>query len=207
MLELHDVSKNINGNKILENINLKLVSGKIYGIVGKNGSGKTMLFRVIAGLIKPTEGRVLYQGKGLYEKNGKSPVIGITIENMGMYPEFSGFYNLKFLAGIRKLISDSDIKEAIERVGLDANDKRPLRKYSLGMRQRITLAQAFMEKPDILLLDEPTNGLDEAGVELIRGIIREEAKRGAIVFLASHNKEDISCLCDEIIHINSGRIV
>jgi len=207
MLELHDVSKNINGNKILENINLKLVSGKIYGIVGKNGSGKTMLFRVIAGLIKPTEGRVLYQGKGLYEKNGKSPVIGITIENMGMYPEFSGFYNLKFLAGIRKLISDSDIKEAIERVGLDANDKRPLRKYSLGMRQRITLAQAFMEKPDILLLDEPTNGLDEAGVELIRGIIREEAKRGAIVFLASHNKEDISCLCDEIIHINSGRLV
>ena len=207
MLELHDVSKNINGNKILENINLKLVSGKIYGIVGKIGSGKTMLFRVIAGLIKPTEGRVLYQGKGLYEKNGKSPVIGITIENMGMYPEFSGFNNLKFLAGIRKLISDSDIKEAIERVGLDANDKRPLRKYSLGMRQRITLAQAFMEKPDILLLDEPTNGLDEAGVELIRGIIREEAKRGAIVFLASHNKEDISCLCDEIIHINSGRLV
>lgn len=207
MLEIQDVSKNINGNMILENINLKLVPGKIYGIVGKNGSGKTMLFRVIAGLIKPTEGRVLYQGKGLYEKNGNSPVIGITIENMGMYPEFSGFHNLKFLAGIRKLISDRDIKEAIERVGLDANDKRPLRKYSLGMRQRITLAQAFMEKPDILLLDEPTNGLDEAGVELIRGIIREEAKRGAIVFLASHNKEDISCLCDEIFRINSGRLV
>ncbi len=207
MLEIRNVSKQINGNVILDDISLKLLPGKIYGIVGKNGSGKTMLFRVIAGLMKVNSGEVLYNGENLFEKTKNPPVVGITIENMGMYPEFTGFRNLKFLAGIRKLITDEDIRNSIARVGLDPDDKRPIKKYSLGMRQRITLAQAFMEKPEILLLDEPTNGLDESGVELVRGILKEEAKRGAIVFLSSHNKEDIEYLCDEIYHINCGRLV
>lgn len=207
MLEVRNVSKQINGNVILDDINLKLFQGKIYGIVGKNGSGKTMLFRVIAGLMKVNSGEVLYNGEDLFQKTKNPPVIGITIENMGMYPEFTGFRNLKFLASIRKLITDEDIRNSIVRVGLDPDDKRPIKKYSLGMRQRITLAQAFMEKPEILLLDEPTNGLDESGVELVRGILKEEAKRGAIVFLSSHNKEDIECLCDEIYRINCGRLV
>ena len=207
MLELIGVSKQINGNAILEDVSMKLSHGKIYGIVGKNGSGKTMLFRIIAGLMKPSEGEVLYHGENLFAKTKTPPVIGITIENMGMYPEFTGFRNLKFLASIRKLITDEEIRKSIERVGLDPDDKRPIKKYSLGMRQRITLAQAFMEKPEILLLDEPTNGLDESGVELVRDILKEEAKRGAIVFLSSHNKEDIEYLCDEIYRINCGRLV
>ena len=207
MLEIRGVSKQINGNVILDDISLTLLPGKIYGIVGKNGSGKTMLFRVIAGLMKANHGEVLYHGENLFERTKKPPVIGITIENMGMYPEFTGFRNLKFLASIRKLITDEEIRNSIARVGLDPDDKRPIKKYSLGMRQRITLAQAFMEKPEILLLDEPTNGLDESGVELVRGILKEEAKRGAIVFLSSHNKEDIECLCDEIYRINCGRLV
>lgn len=207
MLELRSVSKQINGNVILDDINLKLFPGKIYGIVGKNGSGKTMLFRVIAGLIRVNKGEVLFKEKNLFEKTKNPPVVGITIENMGMYPEFTGFRNLEFLAGIRKIATDEDIRRSIERVGLDPDDKRPIKKYSLGMRQRITLAQAFMERPEILLLDEPTNGLDESGVELVRGILKEEAKRGAIVFLSSHNKEDIECLCDEIFRINCGRLL
>ena len=207
MLELIGVSKQINGNVILEDVSIKLSHGKIYGIVGKNGSGKTMLFRIVAGLMKASEGEVLYKGKNLFEKTKTPPVVGITIENMGMYPEFTGFRNLKFLAGIRKLITDEEIKKSIERVGLDPDDKRPIKKYSLGMRQRITLAQAFMEKPEILLLDEPTNGLDVSGVELVRGILKEEAERGAIVFLSSHHKEDIDCLCDEIYRIDCGRLI
>ena len=206
MLEIKEISKIINNNTILEDIDLELIPGKIYGIVGRNGSGKTMLFRIIAGLVKPTSGMILYKGENVFEKSKNMPNIGITIENMGMYPEFSGFANLRYLANIRKIASDEDIRNAIARVGLDSEDKRPIKKYSLGMRQRIILAQAFMESPEILLLDEPTNGLDESGVELVRNILKEEAKRGAIVFLSSHNKEDISYLCDEIYHIKSGRI-
>lgn len=207
MLEVRGISKKIDENIILDNINLSLEEGKIYGVVGRNGSGKTMLFRTIAGLVRPTEGKLLYNGKTMYKDLKNTPRIGIIIENMGMYPEFSGFDNLKYLAGIRNLITEDEIKNAITRVGLNPADKRPIKKYSLGMRQRIILAQALMEEPDILLLDEPTNGLDESGVDLVRDILKEEAARGAIVFLSSHNKEDISYLCSEIYRMNCGRLV
>lgn len=205
-VELKNISKEIDGNAILQNISIKIESGKIYGFVGKNGSGKTMLFRVISGLMRATSGEICINGKA-YLYNSKYPLtMGIMIENAGMYKEFIGKENLKFLASIHKKIDEQEIDEVIRKVGLDPDDKRILKKYSLGMKQRITFAQAIMEQPDILLLDEPTNALDKDGIECIRNLIREEKNRGAIVCLASHNEEDISMLCDEIYKMEFGKI-
>lgn len=205
-IELKNVSKSIDGNEVLQNINVKLESGKIYGFVGKNGSGKTMLFRIVAGLMCASGGTISINGDE-YLYNSKYPLsMGIIIENAGMYKEFTGKDNLKFLASIKRKIGEKEINEAITKVGLDPKDKRVLKKYSLGMRQRIIFAQAIMEQPDVLLLDEPTNALDKDGVELIRKLILEEKNRGAIVCLASHNEEDISTLCDEIYKMEFGKM-
>lgn len=205
-LELIDVGKKIGDAQVLSEITLTLHSGKIYGFVGKNGSGKTMLFRAIIGLIQLSQGKVLADGRELHKDMSILPNVGVILENIGLYPEFTGAKNLKMLADIQKKIGMEEIKEAIRRVGLDPDDKRPVRKYSLGMKQRIVLAQALMEKPEVLLLDEPTNALDDGGVEMIRRIVLEEKERGAIVLIASHNKEDIDLLCDEVFRINGGKI-
>ena len=190
-LDVSNVTKKIKGKIILDNINLELVSGRIYGFVGENGSGKTMLFRAISGLMRLTSGQVSVDGQVLHKDISVLPGLGIIIENAGLYPELTGFDNLRQLAKINKKIDDEQIKESIIRVGLDPDDKRTFRKYSLGMKQRIIIAQAIMEKPDILMLDEPTNALDENAVNIVRDIIDEERKRGALVLIASHNKEDI----------------
>ena len=203
-IELENVSKTIRNNEVLKDISLHFESGNIYGFVGRNGSGKTMLFRMIAGLIKPTTGTVKYNGKLLGTELDIIPRLGIVIENVGLYPEFTGLQNLKMLANINRLIGEQEIREAITRVGLDPNDRRTVRKYSLGMKQRIVLAQAIMEHPDVLILDEPTNALDEDGVEQIRAIIREEKQRGALVLIASHIKEDVFSLCDKIYSMKAG---
>ena len=203
-LMVNNVSKQIKNRTILSNINLHLTSGMIYGFVGPNGSGKTMLFRAISGLMKPSSGEVWLDGKLLHRDMRVLPNLGIVIENAGLYPELSGFDNLKLLAKLNGKINDNDIREAIKKVGLDPNDKRPFRKYSLGMKQRIVLAQAIMEKPDILLLDEPTNALDEDGIHDIRNIILEEKSRGALVLIASHNKEDIELLADKVFMVKNG---
>ncbi len=205
-LVVENLCKRMKEKDILKDINLTLEYGKIYGLVGRNGSGKTMLIRALSGLIHPTSGKVMVKGKELYKDIPNIDRLGIIIENAGLYPEFTGFQNLRFLAGVNQLIGDAEIKEAIERVGLEPDDKRTVKKYSLGMKQRILIAQAIMEKPEVLLLDEPTNALDESGVELIRGIIREEAERGALVVVASHNKEDIALLCEEIYSMNNGEL-
>ncbi len=204
---LTNVNKTLSGNKVLDNINLELEKGKIYGFVGENGSGKTMLFRAISGLMKIDSGSIVGDGKELHKDVSVFDDVGIVLENAGLYPEFSGFQNLKFLSEINNKIGNEEIKEAIKKVGLDPEDKRPVKKYSLGMRQRIVLAQALMEKPQILLLDEPTNALDEDGIKLIRDLVEEEKKRNIIILIASHNKEDIEILCDVVYKIKKGRIV
>lgn len=203
---LTNVSKTLSGKKVLDNINLELEKGKIYGFVGENGSGKTMLFRAISGLMKIDTGSIVGDGKELHKDMSVFDDVGIVLENAGLYPEFSGFKNLKFLSQINKKISDDEIKEMIKKVGLDPEDKRPVKKYSLGMKQRIVLAQALMEKPQILLLDEPTNALDQDGITLIRELVEEEKKRNIIILIASHNKEDIELLCDVVYRIKNGRI-
>lgn len=203
-IEIRNLSKQFRGTKVLEDVNLQMDGGKIYGIVGRNGSGKTMLFRCLAGLVRPSSGEILFDGKALHRDLPTPPNMGIVIENMGLYPDFTGFANLKYLAGIRKAISDEEIRAAMDRVGLDPEDGRTVKKYSLGMRQRLVLAQAFMERQDAIVLDEPTNALDEEGVRLIRTILKEEAARGAVVAIASHDKEDILYLCNEVFHMSKG---
>ena len=199
-----NISKKIGNKDILKNINLHLESGNVYGFVGRNGSGKTMLFRALSGLINISSGRILLDDKELHKDMRVLDNVGIVIENAGLYPELTGFANLKLLAKLKNKIDDEQIKTAIRRVGLQPEDKRTFKKYSLGMKQRIVIAQAIMEQPDILMLDEPTNALDEEGVELIRQIINEEKERGAMVLIASHNKEDIELLTDKVFLINDG---
>ena len=196
--ELSQINKSIRKTEILTDVNLKLSRGMIYGLVGKNGSGKTMLIRLMAGLIQPSSGKILIDGKEADLFRRRDINIGIVIENIMLNPELTGYENLKYLASIQKIIGENEIRSILLQVGLDPDDKRKVRKYSLGMRQKLSLAQCFMENPDLILLDEPTNGLDEASVENIRKLIKKHAERGAIVCLASHNKEDIAELSNEI---------
>lgn len=199
-----NISKKIGNKEILKNISIQLESGNVYGFVGRNGSGKTMLFRALSGLMTISSGRILLDSKELHKDIRVLNNMGIVIENAGLYPELTGFENLKILAKLNKKINDAQIKSAICRVGLEPDDKRTFKKYSLGMKQRMVIAQAIMESPDILMLDEPTNALDEEGVELIRKIIKEEKERGAMVLIASHNKEDIEILTDKVFLMNNG---
>ena len=201
-----NVYKKIRKKEILSDINLTLESGMIYGFVGRNGSGKTMLFRALSGLMKINEGSVSLDEKILHKDFNVLPSLGIVLENAGLYPNMTGMDNLRYLASMKKMIGDEEICQAMIRVGLNPKDKRVYRKYSLGMKQRLHIAQAVMERPDVIMLDEPTNSLDEFGVEEIRNIILEEKKRGAIVLLASHNKEDIHKLVDKLYRIENGRI-
>uniref|UniRef100_UPI0040568F7B ABC transporter ATP-binding protein n=1 Tax=Agathobacter sp. TaxID=2021311 RepID=UPI0040568F7B len=205
-IEICNLHKEIEGIPILSDVSVTLKEGKIYGFIGKNGSGKTMLFRTIAGLIKPSSGEIRYNNIPVSFGQQLPLKIGIMIENAGLYPELSAFDNLKFLASIRGTVSSVQIQQTIEKVGLNPKDKRKIKKYSLGMRQRLTFAQAILEAPDLLLLDEPTNALDVDGVQLIRDIIMEEKKRGSIICIASHNAEDIEILCDKTFKMIEGKL-
>ncbi len=199
-----DICKKIRGKTVLSHVNLELESGTIYGFVGRNGSGKTMLFRALSGLISVSSGEVTLDGKVLRKDFSVLPNLGIILETTGLYPNLTGIENLSYLASIQKRIGLEEIKRAIRRVGLDPEDKRTYRKYSMGMKQRLALAQAVMERPDIIMLDEPTNGLDEDGVDMIRKLILAEKERGAMILVASHNKEDIHILADQVYRISAG---
>lgn len=205
-LRATDVEKKIKGKVILNNINLSMHSGRIYGFWGSNGSGKTMLFRALSGLINLDSGTVSLDGKKLHQDFSVLPHLGITIENTGLYPELTGYENLKFLASLRKIVGDDEIRQSILRVGLDPYDKRTYRKYSLGMKQRLAFAQAIMERPEILMLDEVANALDEEGIEMVRNILQEEKERGVLILLASHSREDLRILADEIYQVKGGSI-
>ncbi|MCI5621663.1 MAG: ATP-binding cassette domain-containing protein [Lachnospiraceae bacterium] len=206
-LIVKNVCKSIRRKEILTDINLQLCSGKIYGFMGKNGSGKTMLFRALSGLISIDSGTISWNGKMLHKDFSILPNLGITIENAGLYPKLTGVQNLLYLADLTHRIGKEEINKAITRVGLDPQDKRTFGKYSMGMKQRLSIAQAIMEKPDIIMLDEPTNGLDKSGVEEIRKIMLEEKERGALILLASHSEEDMRLLADQIYEMENGHIV
>lgn len=202
-----DVTKIIKGKTILSNINLSFSSGNIYGFVGSNGSGKTMLFRALSGLISITSGEITLDTKTLKKDFMVLPNLGILLENISLYSNLTGYENLRYLAQFNQKASNEDIELALRQVGLDPYDKRKYGKYSLGMKQRLAIAQALMEKPDILMLDEPTNALDQDSIENVRKLIKQEKERGVLILLASHNKDDIQLLADYIYTIDNGAIV
>lgn len=206
VISLENVSKEIKGKKVLDNISAEFESGFIYGLVGRNGSGKTMLLRAISGLIKIDDGNILFDGETITNRKNKIMDLGIMIENMGLYPELNAYENLNYLTGLNKKVSKETINKYIDMVGLDSKDKRPFHKYSLGMKQRLVFAQAIYENPSILLLDEPTNSLDENGVETIRNIIKDLKSKDRIIIITSHIKEDINILTDKIYTISDGRL-
>ena len=197
----------IGHNTVIDHINCTMQTGSITGLKGINGSGKTMMMRLIAGLIYPTEGRVIVEGKVVGKEIGFPPSLGLMLENPAFLDAYSGYENLKLLAGINHKISDSGIRKALSRVDLLENKDKKYRKYSLGMKQRLGIAAAIMEDPALLLLDEPTNSLDESGVELVKQIVREERARGATVVLSCHDAAILEGLADEIISLKRGRIV
>jgi ABC-2 type transport system ATP-binding protein len=205
-LTANNVSKQLKSSLVLNNINLSLTGGNVYAFQGENGCGKTMLFRVLSGLSRPTEGTVLYDGIDINRKHRELFKIGIVIENCSMFPQFTAMQNLSYLAQINGIIGKNEIINALERVGLDPNDTRTVRKFSLGMRQRLLIAQAIMEAPDFLFLDEPTNAIDRDGVGLVHDIIRAEAERGAVVLLASHIDKDVSDLANHRFLMERGEI-
>lgn len=204
MVEIKNLNKTLSKRKVLDNINYTFEYGKVYGLCGHNGSGKTMLLRAISGLIVPDEGEVIIDGKLLHKDISFPPSVGIVIENMTLLPQYNAFDNLKLIGKLKKVASDDDISTALKRVGL--NSELKVRKFSLGMKQRLNIAQAIFEKPDIILLDEPTNALDGDGVELIYNLIREEKERGALVIVATHHENDLQKMCDVILKISEGRL-
>lgn len=207
IIKLDNIEKSIKGNQVLNQVSFEFESGKIYGIYGRNGSGKTMLMRTILGLIHSDHGSVTIDGKIIGKDIDFPESVGAMIENPGFFPYATGYENLKMLADIKGKIDENDIREAIQKVGLDDQEKRVVAKYSMGMKQRLAIAQAIMEKPDLLVLDEPTNALDQEGVDVFRKIIQSEAKRGTLIIISSHNKEDIDILSDIKIRMESGKIV
>lgn len=205
-IELKDVTKEIKGTKVLDHVNCRFESGKIYGLRGKNGSGKTMLMRAISGLIRIRTGVVDINGEILGKDRTFPDSMGILIENPAFIDSYTGFKNLKVLASIRGKINDEQIKSVLEEVGLSPDDKRTYRKYSLGMKQRLGIAAAVMESPDIIILDEPINALDESGAKMVRTLLAKQKKRGAIIILACHDTEELKFLADVIYNISEGKL-
>lgn len=201
------IYKGFKNEIVLEDVNLDLLGGHIYGVIGKNGTGKSVFFKMICGFMHPDAGTIIANGKILGKDVDFPPSLGAIIENPGFLPYESGMKNLEYLAGIKKIATRDIIKESIKRVGLDPKSKKWVGKYSLGMKQRLAIAQAIMENPDFIILDEPMNGLDEDGVMEIRKLLIELKSQGKLIIVASHNKEDISTLCDEVYEIKDKKII
>ncbi|MBE6731808.1 MAG: ATP-binding cassette domain-containing protein [Ruminococcaceae bacterium] len=204
-IEFKNVSKKLGNNIVINNVNIEIKKGIVTGLKGINGSGKTMMMRLIAGLIYATKGEVVIDGKVLGKDISFPPSIGLMLENPAFLPGYNGFDNLKMLASIKGEIKDEKIDEVLETVGL-ANIDKKYRKYSLGMKQRLGIAAAIMEEPDIILLDEPTNSLDASGQEMVREIVAREKERGATVILSCHDSALLESMCDEIFNIEVGEI-
>ena len=203
-IEVQNVVKRFRDQVVLKNVSISFEKGKIHGFVGRNGSGKTVLFKCICGLMHPEEGVILVNGKRVGRDVDMPENIGAIIEAPGFLPNYSGYKNLRFLANIRRKIGKEEILNVLKTVGLDPESRKHVGKYSLGMRQRLGIAQAIMEDPEILILDEPMNGLDNAGVQDIRALLLELKAQGKTILLASHNHEDIAALCDTVHEMDGG---
>lgn len=206
-IELVNICKRFKNEQVLQNVNLTFYDNKIYGVVGGNGSGKSVLFKIICGYILADDGEILIDERILGKDMDFYDKLGALIEAPGFIWHQSGYDNLLYLAKIRNQISNEEVKEAIRLVGLDPNSKKWVGKYSMGMKQRLGIAQAIMEKPELLILDEPMNSLDEHGVDEIRSLLHEYRQEGRIILITSHYAQDIQMLCDEVYTIKSGKIV
>ena len=204
IVSMENVSKSFGSECVLRNVSCTFEAGKIHGIIGKNGSGKTILMKLICGLTLPTSGEVRVRGQRIGKDVDVPPDIGALIDAPGFLSYHSGRKNLRYLAQLNRKINDDGVRAAMERVGLDYISKKLVGKYSLGMRQRLGIAQAIMENPEILLLDEPMNGMDKQGSENIRQLILELRAEGKTIFLASHIPQDIDILCDTVHEIDAG---
>lgn len=206
IISVQGVSKDFGHERVLHNITRDFARGKIHGIVGNNGSGKTVLMKCICGFLIPTEGKIFVHGKQVGREVDFPPGLGGIIETPGFLPNVSGIRNLEILASLQKKVGLKEIAAAIRRVGLDPELKKPVGKYSLGMRQRLGIAQAIMEDPELLILDEPLNGLDKHGVKEMRDLILGLKEDGKTILLASHNQGDIDALCDTVCEMDAGRM-
>lgn len=205
-VEVKNYSKKLKGRNVLDNVSYKFEGGNIYGLYGRNGSGKTMLMRAVAGLIFPTSGEVIIDGKVLHKEISFPKDMGVIIENIELMPQYDAYDNLKILGKIRKTATDDDINSTLEKVGLHDVKGKKVRTYSLGMKQKLAIAQAIFEHPKLLLLDEPTNALDEESINDIRKLLLELKEKGVLIIVASHNKEDIELLSDVKINMADGKI-
>jgi len=203
-VSVQNVSRDFGQERVLHNVSRDFEAGKIHGIVGNNGSGKTVLMKCICGFLIPTEGRIIVNGKHIGVDVDFPQDLGLIIETPGFLPNLSGLKNLEILASLNRKIGLSEVAGAIRRVGLDPLMKKPVSKYSLGMRQRLGIAQAIMENPTLLILDEPLNGLDKHGVKEMRTLIRGLRDEGKTILLASHNQGDINELCDTVCEMDAG---
>ena len=204
---IENLTKRFKDATVLKNINLSFEKGKIYGLIGRNGSGKTMLLKSICGFVPATEGRIIVEDKIIGKDIDIPDNLGAIIEAPGFLPNYNAYNNLRFLSVIKNKISKEEIFDVIRTVGLDPNSKKHVGKFSLGMRQRLGIAQAIMEDPEILILDEPMNGVDNAGVSDIRSILLTLKEKGKTIILASHSKEDIQILCDVVVEMDQGEVV
>lgn len=207
IISVNNLTKQFGEDTVLDNVSVSFEQGKIHGVVGRNGSGKTVMFKCICGFIPPTSGEITVAGKRIGKDTDIPENVGIIIESPGFLPNYDGFHNLKFLAAIKGSITDEHIRETIKLVGLDPDSKKHVGKYSMGMRQRLGIAQAIMENPDILILDEPFNGLDVSGVEEMRALLLSLKEQGKTILVASHYKEDVDYLCDTVIRMDKGQII
>lgn len=206
IVRIENVSKIFKTEQVLKNVSVEFEEGKIYGIVGKNGSGKTVLFKLIVGFLRPTEGHVYVKDKEVGVDRDYAENIGMIIETPGFLPQYTAYKNLKYLAAIRHIISDEQIKAAIRMVGLDPDDVKKVGKYSLGMRQRLGIAQAIMENPDVVILDEPMNGLDKNGIQIVKDVLLDLKQQGKTIIMASHYAEDTE-ICDKIYEMDAGELL
>ena len=206
IIEIKGVSKSFRGVEVLKGVTMTLESGHVYGFIGHNGSGKTVLLKLICAFLEPTTGEILFTGKNIIKNNEYPPSTRALIERPTFISELSGKENLELLAKIQKKVGNKEIEEALRKVGLEKEKDKLYYKYSLGMKQKLGIAQVLMEDPQILILDEPFNGLDEESTKKIREILLGEKKKGKLIILATHLKEDIELLCDELYKFDDGAV-